>query len=453
MEERLDIMHGDEGEAPGIEAYPEWLQKRLEWFQDLKFGLFLHWGVYCQWDCCESWPLVPEDTWARNDRMKCWTRRGKDIQRFQRDYWALNKTFNPTQFDPAVWADAARYAGMKYVDFTTKHHDGFCMWDTRTTDYRVTHPDCPFHKDPRSNIVKEVFNAFRGKGLAISCYFSKSDWKTPYYWSPDFPIVNRNPNYDTHARPDIWAKFVDYVHHQIEELMTGFGRIDVLWLDGGQVRPPDQDIDMPRMAAMARKHQPGLIVADRTVGGIYENIVTPEHQIPDEPLKEVWESCLTMSRNWKYSPNDTYKSTHKVLHMLIEIVSKGGNFLLGVGPKPDGTLPADALKRLREIGDWMAVNAEAIHGTRAVAPYKEGNIRFTQKSGWVYAVVMPQPGEDQPSCYVTLTALQPAEGTDVTLLGLPKPLAWRKEDGNALVEIPTETLPCQHAWVLKFTAR
>ncbi len=236
--DRINIMAHSGAEDTCSEQYPQWLWDRLNWYQDLKFGFFMHWGLYSQWGCIESWPLVEEDAWARPDDLPCWVERGKDLQRFREDYWALNRTFNPAHFNPESWAAVAQQAGMRYVAFTTKHHDGFCMFDTRTTDFKVTAPECPFHSNPRANITRHVFEAFRQCGLAIDCYFSKSDWKSPYYWDPAFPAHDRNPNYDTHARPEHWAKFVEFTYRQIEELLSEYGPVDALWLDGGQVRPP-----------------------------------------------------------------------------------------------------------------------------------------------------------------------------------------------------------------------
>lgn len=446
---RLDVMTSVHAKAACADQYPPWLWDSLDRFQDLKFGLFLHWGQYCQWGCIESWPLVEDDAWARPDDLACWVECGKDLARFRRNYWALHRTFNPTQFDPAAWADAARAAGMRYVAFTTKHHDGFCLFDTRTTDYRITAPECPFHADPRANIVRQVFDAFRVRDLGISCYFSKSDWHSPYYWDPDRPAHDRNPNYDTHAEPERWAKFADFVYRQIEELVSGYGPLLTLWLDGGQVRPPDQDINMARIADMARAHQPGLIIADRTVGGLYENILTPEQEVPDEPLGHPWESCLTMGTSWSYKPNDTYKSARTLIHLLADIVSKGGNLILNIGPTPDGTLPTEALSRLREIGDWMAVNAEAIYGTRVIAPYKAGHICFTHKAGQVYAIILAEEGQAPPPTAVTLSGLTPRPGVPVHLLGHDAPLDWQMTPAGARVTLPWE-LPCEHAWTLRF---
>lgn len=447
---RADVINHSSAEDVNASAYPDWLQERLQWFMDMKFGLFIHWGVYCQWNCIESWPLVEADEWGRPDDLECWIERDRDLDRFRRDYWALNRTFNPTEFDPSVWATAAAAAGMKYVTFTTKHHDGFSMFDTAQTDYRVTHPDCPFHNDPRADIAKEVFNTFRQNDFAVSAYFSKSDWHHPAYWDPTRPMPDRHPNYDTHAEPERWAQFVEFAHGQIEELMTGYGKIDVLWLDGGQVRPPDQDLQMAEMAAMARRHQPGLIIADRTVGGPYENILTPEQTVPDKPLGHPWESCMTMGTGWSYRANDTYKPTRQLIYTLVDIVAKGGNLLLNIGPSPAGTFAPDALARLEEIGRWMEVNAEAIHGTREIAPYVEGNVRYTQKEGAAYAIVLAAEGETAPTSTVSLAGLTPPAGAEVSMLGVERPLDWRLTDGRAEVRLPIDNLAGDHAWVLKF---
>ncbi|HOD84193.1 MAG: Alpha-L-fucosidase [Planctomycetes bacterium ADurb.Bin126] len=430
------------------------LKQRLEWFQDLKFGFMMHWGIYSQWGCIESWPLVEVDKWARPDDLPAWVQRGKDIERFKKDYFALNKTFNPRKFDPAKWVSAARSAGMKYVVFTTKHHDGFSLFDTRQTDFRITAADCPFHTNPRANVVREVFTAFRKAGFPIGAYFSKSDWHSPYYWDPSAPARTRNPNYDTLKEPEKWGKFVKFVHGQIEELVTGYGPIDILWLDGGQVRPPKQDIRMDELAAMARQHQPNLIIVDRTVGGKYENYRTPEQQVPPKPLPYVWESCLTMGDQWSYKPDDKYKSTHRLIHLLVEVVSKGGNLILNVGPDPDGQLPPTALERMREIGEWLKVNGEAIFATRAVAPYRDGKVAFTRKGKTVCAIYLADEGESLPRS-ISFAGPAPKAGSKVRLLGFEPALKWRGDSGKTVVEVPPEARakqPCLHAFVVTFEA-
>jgi alpha-L-fucosidase len=423
---------------------------KLEKFQDWKFGLMMHWGIYSQWGCIESWPLVEVDRWARPDDLKPWIERNKDFARFSADYRALNTTFNPRRFDPRQWAAAAKDAGMKYVVFTTKHHDGFCLFDTKQTDYRTTHASCPFHADPRADVVKAVFDAFRKEGFGIGAYYSKSDWHHPGYWSPDWPHPDRNVNYDTKKYPRKWRTFVDFTHAVVEELMTGYGPIDILWLDGGQVRPPAQDIDMPGLAAMARRHQPGLIVVDRTVGGRYEDYRTPEQEVPGKALPYVWESCLTMGDQWSFKPGDKYKSTRTLIRLLVDIVSKGGNFLLNVGPDADGQFPPAAQQRLQEIGRWMRVNSAAIYGTRAVAPYKEGRVCRTRKGRTIYLIVLADKDETAPPARVQAPSLKQAR--HVRMLGAAQAVTWSTTNGEGLtVEIPEgirRAPPCDHAWTL-----
>ena len=319
------------------------------------------------------------------------------------------------------------------------------------TDFRVTAPDCPFSKNPRANIAREVFQAFRKEGLGIGCYFSKSDWHCPYYWSEESTPLDRNPNYDTAKQPQRWGKFVQFVHGQVEELLTGYGPIDILWLDGGQVRPPSQDIQMDRLVAMARRHQPRLLVVDRTVGR-YEDYRTPEQEVPAKPLPYVWESCLTMGEQWSYKPDDKYKSPRQLIHLLADIAAKGGNLLLNIGPRPDGTLPPEAVKRLEEIGRWMAVNGGAIHGTRPWPPYKQGQVAFTHKGDHVYAIYLAGEGETSPPRQLRLRGLTPRKDSAIRLLGHGEACRWRTDAEGLQIDLPAEACarpPCAHAWVLQ----
>jgi alpha-L-fucosidase len=460
-------LQAQEHESYVPETDPLVVQKLEQW-QDLKFGLMLTWGPYSQWGVVESWSICGEDEpWCR--------RKGPDFVQYKKDYENLQKTFNPAKFDPEKWAKAAKDAGIKYVVGMAKHHDGFCMFDTKTTGYRITDPATPFSSSPKANILKEIFGAFRKEGLWTGIYFSKPDWHSEFYWWPYFPTPDRNVNYDIKKYPDRWQKFVGYTHTQIDELMTGYGPIDILWLDGGWVQPlthdevmkqvtsPDykfshvqsQDIDMSELVRKARERQPGLIVVDRAVPGKFQNYLTPENVVPDKTLPYPWESCITATRSWSFTFHDTYKTGRELINMLVDIVSKGGNLLLNIGPGPDGTWQEDAYDRLQQVGEWMKVNGEAIYGTRPIAPYKEGKVCLTsKKDGAVYAIYLGDQDENIPPSQIQLSTLKPDPHANVTMLGSSEKLKWENSGNGIIVEIPDAVrnhAPCKHAWTIKMS--
>jgi alpha-L-fucosidase len=436
--------------------------KKLDWFQDQKFGLLMHWGIYSQWGIVESWSICPED--------ENWTiRRGPysgDYYTYVKEYEKLKTTFNPVKFDPAAWAAAAKEAGMRYVIFTTKHHDGFCMFDTKETDYKITDPACPFSASPEADIAGEIFSAFRNEGFGIGAYFSKPDWHCPDYWWPYFPPFDRNVNYEIKRYPEKWEAFKTFTYKQIKELMSNYGKVDILWLDGGWVQPMtptsprwgknpcDQDIDMPKIAAMARNLQPGLIIVDRAVEGPYQNYRTPEQEVPEEALDYVWETCMTMATSWSYVKSDEYKPTYRLIHLLVDIVCKGGNLLLNIGPSPEGELPHAALQRLKELGEWMKVNGDAIYGTRAVAPYKEGDVCYTKMpDGAVNAIYLSPDEAAPPPAVISIPSFTPGSGSVVRMLGVDKLLEWEKAGNGFIVHIPESVRldpPCRYAWTIHF---
>jgi alpha-L-fucosidase len=421
--------------------------QKLEQWQDLKFGFLMHWGPYSQWGIVESWSICSEDVdWCRRPA-------GIGYVDYVKKYEQLPNSFNPTAFDPDKWARAAKDAGMKYVVFTTKHHDGFNMFDTRFSDYKITAPNVPFHKNRRANIAKEIFSAFRREGFWTGAYFSKPDWHSDDYWAPEWATPDRNNNYDTAKYPEKWKRFKEFTFNQLNELTTEYGPIDILWLDGGWVRPGiprdpvtgsgrvpwQQDSDMPRIAAMARQNQPGIIIVDRDVHGPYENYRTPEQIVPERPLQFPWETCMTMATSWSYVPNDVYKSSRQLTHTLVDVVAKGGNLLLNVGPSPKGELAPDAYARMRDIGAWMKINSEAIYSTRPIAPYKQGKICFTSlRDGTVFAIYLADQNEKLPPSSISLTGIVPAADASIKLLGSDTPLKWRRSATGSMIDIPNE---------------
>ncbi len=417
------------------ETDPKVLDK-LEEFQDNKFGFFVHWGLYSKWGAVASWVLIEKYKDTR-DIGPAFAERDYDFQRYFRDYYNLNKSFNPDKFDPQKWAEAAEAAGMKYFIMGAKHHDGFCMFDTKETDFSVSGPDCPFHTNPNANVTKVLFDAFRERGFSNGVYFSKPDWHSPYYWAPEFPHPDHSVNYDPREYPEKWAKFKEFTYNQIQELVTNYGPVDILWLDGAQVLPVfNQDIDMEQIVKMARKSQPGMIVVDRLGQGKFENYLTPEghHNLPDGPLPGPWELCMTLGNGWSYRVDDVFKSPKEIIHILIDVVSKGGNLLLDVGPPASGELPAEAVKNLAEIGDWLKINGEGIYKTRKFPYFKENDqIRYTQNknSGTVYVHCLQWPGAS-----LELTKVIPQNDSKITMLGTDDELQWTFENPLLTIQIP-----------------
>lgn len=427
-------VHNYSSEEQWVKPEDPLLLERLEWFKDQKLGLMMHWGPYSQLGVVESWALIDEDEeWSRNEID--WD---VDAEELKRQYFGLNKTFNPLRFQPELWADLAAENGFKYLNFTTKHHDGFCMWDTHTTEYRITGPDCPFHTHIHADICKQLFDAFRAKGLGISAYYSKADWNTPYYWAPGMrrgTFTSRGPTYDPKEYPWLWEQFVQFTHEQIMELMTRYGRIDMLWLDAGWVNDfRAQNIRLGEVVEKAREIQPWLLSADRTVGGPYENLITPEQTLPERPLNVPWESCITMGTAFSFRYEDKYKSVRQLVHLLVEIVAKGGNLALNVGPQPDGRLSETVISRIKGMGAWLKVHGEAIYGTRICEPYSVGNCQFTKKGDTTYAFYLYKDEHEVVEEEIHI----PVQATfsHIALIGGQESLDYRLTENGIAVRLP-----------------
>lgn len=448
----------EEGLFGALQASSEWTPPKdpkvlesLQKWQDRKLGILIHWGTYSQWGIVESWSLVTtRHPW--NNRPKQYA--NLDDRAYEQVYEKLATTFNPVKFDPEKWAGAFKDGGVKYVMSMTKHHDGFCMWDTKFTDYKITSGQVPFHADPRADTVKVMTAAFRKRGLSSGLYFSKADWHSPYYWLPELgPGSGQGPNYDTAQHPDAWRKFKDFTWKQVEELMTGYGKQDVLWLDGGAVRPPNADIDMDGMAAMARKHQPGLIVVDRTVGGVNENYVTPEGEIPDHFLPYPWETCMPMGTSWTWKPNDEFKSVGTLVRNLCRIVGRGGNYLVGLGPDGHGEFDPIVYDRLKGLGAWLKRNGEAIYATRPVHPYELANCVFTlKKDGTVYMILLAEDDSAGLPASVQIPEELASGAARFDLLGMGR----LKVGADHVVQFPEEFRTKSRgglAWAIKLTPK
>lgn len=402
---------------------PQVLTKLKHW-QDQKFGVLMHWGLYSVPGIVESWSICSED-WIVRERKptyeedKAW-------------YWSQKDSLNPVNFDPSKWADVMKKAGMKYMIFTTKHHDGFCMFDTKYTDFSIAHG--PFGKDPRHNIAKEVFDAYRNKGFMIGCYFSKPDWHSKWFWNPYYATPNRRINYKKQQHPDWWQNYRKFTQNQLNELTTDYGNIDILWLDGGWIT--GEEIGLDTILVDARKRNPGMISVDRTIRGKNENYQTPEQGIPAKQLDIPWESCITLSHAWGWTPNAKFKSPNKVIGILSEIVAKGGCLALGVGPKADGTLQPEVVKNLLQIGNWLNKNGQAIYSTVNTAHYNDGKVWFTaDKNGkTLYAIYALEDGEKTPK---TITWTENKPKGKLVLLQDGKSVKYTVKGNQVTVTLPS----------------
>jgi alpha-L-fucosidase len=333
--------------------------ERMQWWREARFGMFIHWGLYA----------IPAGEWKarRVGGIGEWIMNNAQIP--VEEYEQLAGRFNPAKFDADKWARIAKNAGMKYIVITSKHHDGFCLWDSKVSDYDIMDAS-PFKRD----ILKELSKACKKHGLRLCFYHSIMDWHHPDAQRPFWPNYNdggkSNPNFSRYA--------ATYLKPQLRELIVNYGPLGVLWFDGewikdwtepqgkdlyNYVRDIQPDIIINNRVGKGRKGMEGLSKSDEYAG----DFGTPEQQIPPKGLPGVdWESCMTMNDTWGYKHYDhNWKSSEDLIRKLADIASKGGNFLLNVGPTAEGLIPAPSVERLAAMGEWMKVNGRSIYGTSA----------------------------------------------------------------------------------------
>jgi alpha-L-fucosidase len=385
-------------EKPAVRLLPEDAVRlsndpaKTDLFRDAGLGLFIHWGPNSQLGTEISWPLFNAS------------------EEFIRKYYALAETFNPACFNPAEWARLARLAGMEYVVFTAKHHDGFCMFDTSFSDFKITRT--PYGRD----IAAMIAEAFRKEGLLVGFYYSPGDFR--YQWETGERTGHiYKPNFESRALFGPKHKsFVDYERGQIEELLTRYGNIFMLWFDG-QCEP-------------LKKHA-WRIRQDIFIGR--GEIPTPEQEIPGQPADHAWESCLTTSYQWSYLPGAEVRPSEEIIENLIHIRARGGNMLLNIGPRPDGRIAAADEDRLRDLGLWMMLYGEAVRGVRPWIVTNEGNVWFTRKRSeeTVYALA----GLRQNERNLLLKSVAASPETKVVLLGQEGNCPWEQTPAGLKISV------------------
>jgi alpha-L-fucosidase len=347
-------------------------EQRTEWFRQARFGMFIHWGIYS----------VPAGEWNGGKDHAEWIMLTGKIPSAEYEKFATG--FNPMKFNATEWVQLAKDAGMKYLVITSKHHDGFCMYDSKLTDYDIMQAT-PFGRDP----MKELASACNQAGLKFCFYHSVVDWH-----HPEFPAKYSQGSFHGSPNPNAnLDKYVAYMKGQVRELLSNYGPIGILWFDGGgsfRGQPMAELIHAQEIIDMIRRLQPMCIVNDRL--GLPADYGTPEQYIPGRAPKKMFEVCMTLNDHWGYNQFDNHwKSPETVIRNLADIAGKGGNYLLNVGPTAEGTIPEGSVRTLREVGKWMKVNGASIYGTTA-SPFRATPWgRCTARSGKLYLHVFNWP--------------------------------------------------------------
>ena len=427
-------------------------QERIKWWRDGKFGMFIHWGL----------SAIPGGIW--NDKVSKaayaeWIMFDEKIP--AKEYEKLAGKFNPVKFDAQAWAAIAKQAGMKYLVFTTKHHDGFSMFDSNLTPYNVV-AATPFKRD----VTRELAEAFRAAGLHFGCYYSVDrDWYRPQGPGNNYKQANVW-DYPDSKREDFDRYFDTFAKPQVEELLTKY-RPDLLWFDEIDMKT---DAQVEELYQTVRKLRPECVINSRIQGCRFPAKIPPTHcdyitsgdnEILEKNIGFEWENPGSMNTSYGYNLNDhNWVSAAEIVSRLVEIVSKGGNYLLNVGPTPEGLIPQPCIDRLAKVGEWMEVNQECIYGTSAWKVYGEGpsfenkkdtvgmNIRFTAKGDSVYAICLDWPEKDFVIKAFGKAGVAGKKVGAVRMLGVKDEIKWSQSDEGLTLSVPKER-PCNYAYVYK----
>ena len=419
--------------------------QRMKWWREARFGMFIHWGVYA----------VPAGI-HNGSQVKGV---GEWIQCFAKipisEYEKYAKQFNPIKYNAEQWAKMMKKAGMKYVVITSKHHDGFALWDSEVSEYDAV-DFAPYGKD----ILKSLSEACKTQGIKFGLYHSIMDWHHPQ------AQANSEPEYDYQNHPNSeFPQFVEqYLKPQLKELIDNYDP-DILWFDGEWINDFTHEMGMD-LYQFVRTLKPNIIINNRVDKGrkgmagmnredqrYAGDFGTPEQEILQGTATMDWESCMTMNDTWGYKSFDhNWKSGEMLIHNLIDIASKGGNYLLNIGPTAEGLIPTPSIERLEKIGEWLEVNGEAIYATQKLNKFfKQGaNIRFTKKKNKsdYYVMVLEQPQKE-----LIIKHIQPNENSSINLLGYEGALNWTFEENSGLkIQIP-EGIPGSIAWTFKINGK
>ena len=404
--------------------------QRTAWYRQAKFGMFIHWGPYSVASVEASWPIM---------------RPSSEFPITEQEYRALPKQFNPVQFDPDAWVELAKSAGQRYMVFTTKHHDGFCMFDSAYTDYKVT--ETPYKND----IVAKLAEACRRHNMPLGFYYSPPDMNHPAFRDTSQPASS---NWNGEPTREWWPIYLQYMELQLRELLTGYGDVALIWFDGLYNQ---RKFDGHRMLRAILEQQPRTLINNRI--GIPGDFETPEQFLPASiPIKgktldfnhreagskpnyvptsqefRLWETCMTINHTWAYNKNDhDFKSTKMLIRTLVEVASRGGNFLLNVGPGPDGQIQTEFVERLEGIGRWMDRNGEAIYGTTYGPIQGVSSVRTTAKENDVFVHIFEWPATTLELSVANLPKLRSA-----SVLASGETIVFRQENGRLFLQLPPQ---------------